>query len=391
MNRKVLLLTCVAVTALAGGWFAWNSQRIPAPDAPGPAGAQAGVAVTTSIAQRQTQPVVLEENGYVTAVNTVDVHPQISNLIARVHIKEGQFVKAGELLFSLDDRTDQVNLQKAEAQLAKDQASLADLERQFARSKEMRQKGFVSQSATDTAQSQLEAQQAALRADQAAIQGARVSLGFNTLRAPFAGRVGAINVYPGSLVQPTSGTLATITQLDPIFVSFTLPERELSSLLAAEKKSAVTLLAYLPNSDWQREGRLSFIDNAVDTQSGTIRLKGLFPNADLRLWPGAYVGIRIAVRELKDAVIIPLAAVVNAVDGTHAYTVGADETVQRRKIEILHSFSTQAAIKGIEGGARVVVDGTQNLRPGMRVREAGSGKNTPAAAPTAPAKPASGG
>lgn len=383
MQRKVTLIAAALLIATAAGWFAWDhAQPGVAPIVPGAAG---GVSVTTTLAQHQTQPIVLEANGYVASLNSVDIHPQISNVITRVHIKEGQFVKAGDVLFTLDERSDQVNLLKAEAQLAKDQASLADLERQFARSKELRGKGFVSQGAADTVQSQLEAQQAALKADQAVIQGTRVSLGFNTLRAPISGRVGAINVYPGTLVQPGSSSLATITQLDPISVAFNLPERELTSLLMAAKSKTVSIEVYRPSSSWKRIGRLNFIDNAVDSQSGTIRVKGLFANPDHALWPGAYLGIRVSVQELKDAVMIPLAAVVNAVDGTHLYTVSADQTVQRRKIIILHSFGTQAAIQGIAGGERVVVDGTQNLRPGMRVREAGSSAAPPAAAQSAPA------
>jgi len=372
------MVVLVAVLG-AGGWYVWESQRGYALQPAAAPGTSAGVSVTTTIAQRQTVPVVLDVNGYVTSLNSVDIRPQISNVIARVNIKEGQFVKAGDVLFVLDDRADQVNLSKAEAQLAKDQATLADIERQLARSKELRQKGFIAQSATDTVQTQLEAQQAAVRADQAALEGARVGLGFNTLRAPIAGRVGAISVYPGSLVQPNSAPLANVTQLDPISVGFTVPEGELNSLLATYRGGPVKVVAYLPNSSWTREGQLSFIDNAVDSQSGTIRAKGLFPNPDQALWPGAYTGIRISVRELKDVVVIPLVAVVNAVDGTHVYTVSADQTVQRRKIEIIYGFGTQAAIKGIEGAERVVVDGTQNLRPTMKVREAGSGR------PAAPA------
>lgn len=377
MKRIFLLLTIFAL--LGGGWYLWDSQHGKPPEIGALPGAAGGVSVTTATAQRQNVPVILDVNGYVASLNSVDIRPQISNVIARVHIKEGQFVKIGDVLFSLDDRTDQVNLLKAEAQLAKDQATLADFERQLARSKELRQKGFIAQSATDTVQTQLEAQQAAVRADQAAVEGARVNLGFNTLRAPVSGRVGAISVYSGSLVQPNSAALASVTQLDPISVGFTVPEAELSGLLASSKSGPVSVVAYLPNSAWKREGTLSFIDNAVDTQSGTIRAKGLFPNADQALWPGAYTGIRVTVRELTDVVVIPLSAVVNAVDGTHIYTVSADQTVQRHKISILHSFGTQAAIKGIEGGERVVVDGTQNLRPAARVREAGSGKPVPPA------------
>ncbi|MFA7281302.1 MAG: efflux RND transporter periplasmic adaptor subunit [Sterolibacterium sp.] len=378
MKQSRLWLIGVMLAGLAGGWFIWDRQHVQPAEAPSSPGKQAGVSVTTTLAQRQTQPIVLTASGYVVSLNSVEIHPQVSNIISRVHVKEGQFVKAGELLFTLDERTAQASLLKAEAQLAKDQSTLISLERQFARQKELRQQGFIAQNALDIVKGQYDAQLATVRQDQAALEGERVGLSFNTLRAPISGRVGAINVYPGSLVQPSSSTLVTITQLDPITVSFTLPEREVASLLTGAKTGNVSIEAFLPNSNWKRAGRLHFIDNAVDSQSGTIRVKGLFANADSSLWPGAYAGIRISVRELKDAVLIPLAAVVNAVDGTHVYTVSADATVQRRKIEILHGFDTRAAIRGLEGGERVVVDGTQNLRPGMKVREAGSDPNKPA-------------
>jgi multidrug efflux system membrane fusion protein len=378
MKQSRLWLIVVILAGLAGGWFVWDRQHSQPGDAPNIPGKQGGVSVTTTVAQRQTQPIVLTASGYVVSLNSVEIHPQVSNVISHVHVKEGQFVKAGELLFTLDERTAQASLLKAEAQLAKDQSTLISLERQYARQKELRQQGFIAQNALDIVKGQYDAQLATVRQDQAALEGERVGLSFNTLRAPISGRVGAINVYPGSLVQPNSSTLVTITQLDPITVSFTLPEREVASLLTGAKTGNVSIEAFLPNTNWKRAGRLHFIDNAVDSQSGTIRVKGLFANADSSLWPGAYAGIRISVRELQDAVLIPLAAVVNAVDGTHVYTVSADTTVQRRKIEILHGFETRAAIKGLEGGERVVVDGTQNLRPGMKVREAGSDPNKPA-------------
>ncbi|MBI3526252.1 MAG: efflux RND transporter periplasmic adaptor subunit [Betaproteobacteria bacterium] len=387
MQRKTLIISAVSLAIATGGWAVWNSQHLQPAASGKTQGARSEIAVTTQLVQRLTLPVVLEASGFAASLNSVEIRPQVSNLIARVPIKEGQFVKAGEILFTLDARADHANLLKAEALLAKDRAALADLQRQFARGRELRQKNFLSQSAVDTLQSQLEAQQATLGADQAALEGARVALSLDTLRSPVAGRIGAINVYPGSLVQPNAAALTTVTQLDPISVSFTLPERELARLLAAAKTDAVTIAATRPDSDWRREGRLSFIDNAVDTQSGTIRVKGQFANPDQALWPGATVGIRIALRELKDVVTIPLTAVVNAVDGAHVYTVSADNTVQRRKIEILHNFATQAAVKGMESGERLVIDGAQNLRPGVRVREAGGAASTPGARKPSPQSP----
>jgi RND family efflux transporter MFP subunit len=321
-------------------------------------------------------PVRLEANGYVSSLNSVDVRPQVSNLIAKVHIKEGQFVKAGDILFTLDDRADRVNLQKAEAQLAKDQASLADVERQLARSRELLGKGFIAQSAVDTVQTQVEAARATVRADQAAVEAARVTLGYDTIRAPSAGRAGAIPVYAGSLVQPNTTPLVTISQLDPIAVTFTLPERELGSLLAAQKSGDIKVSVTPPDSPAPLEGRVSFIDNTVDQQNGTIKIKASFPNGEQRLWPGQYLTVSTAVRELKDAIVVPQAAIITGIDTRSVYVVGSDHIAQARQVELVHAFGAQAAVSGVREGERIVVDGKQNLRSGTRVMEASAdGKN----------------
>lgn len=317
-------------------------------------------------------PVRLEANGYVSSLNSVDVRPQVSNVVAKVHIKEGQFVRAGDILFSLDDRADRVNLEKAEAQYAKDQASLADLERQLARSRELLGKGFIAQSAVDTVQTQVEAARAALAADKAAVEAARVALGYDTIRAASSGRAGAVSVFAGSLVQPTptAPPMVTIAQLDPIAVTFTLPETELSALLAAQKAGGVKVYAALQGAEPALEGTLSFIDNAVDPQNGTIKVKAVFPNAQQRLWPGQYVTVNTVVRELKDAVVIPQAAIITGIDSKSVYVVGTGKSAQPRRVQLLYAFGSQAAVAGVQAGETVVVDGKQNLRPGSKVREA---------------------
>lgn len=380
MNYKPALLASMLLLGAAAGWLLWTAETSKAASANKTAINTQSIAVTSQRVQRQTVPVQLKTTGTVTSLNSVDIRPQLSNIVSQVHIREGQTVQAGELLFSLDERNDQVNLQKAEAQLARDRATLADFERQFIRSRELRQKGFISQSSADSAQSQLEAQQASTRASQAAAESARINLGFNRIRAPFSGRIGAISLRRGSLAQANTTTLLTLTQLDPIEISFTLPERELSKLLAARQQGEVIVHASQTDAQEQHTGKLSFIDNAVDTQSGTIRLKALFTNTDQTLWPGAYASVQITLQELKNALVIPLAAVVNAVDGTFVYRIDAQQQAQRQKIEILHQFGTQAVIRGLTEDERIVVDGTQNLRPGVRVREAGKAQ-MPTSAP----------
>jgi RND family efflux transporter MFP subunit len=366
-SAGAILLICIAA------WYFFKPGNQNA-NTRSPAQAPAA-AVTTASARQMNVPVQLDANGYVSSLNSVDIRPQVSNVVAKVHIKEGQFVKTGDVLFSLDDRADRVNLQKAEAQLAKDNASLKDLERQLARSHELLGKGFIAQSAVDTVQAQVDAQLATLRADTAAMEAARVSLGYQTIRASSAGRAGAVSIFAGSLVQPSMATpMVTISQLDPIAVTFTLPESELTALLTAQKSDVgtVKVSAIVQDAKTPIEGKLNFVDNTVDPQSGTIKVKAVFPNQDQLLWPGRYVAVKTMVRELKDAIVIPQSAIIVGIDNKSVYSIGADKTVQPRRIETVYSFGTQAAVKGLQAGELIVVDGKQNLRPGMKVRDTGA-------------------
>ena len=383
--KKWTVIILLAIAAMAAGWHMFKPQQEKAGNSTsqGKGQEQQAAMVSLAIAKRMNVPVQVEANGYVSSLNSVEVRPQVTNVIAKVHIKEGQFVKAGELLFSLDDRADRVNLQKAQAQLAKDRVTLNDLERQLARSKELLAKGFISQGATDTVQAQVEAQRATLLADQAAVEAAQVAFGYDTIRAPSSGRAGAIAVFPGSLVQPaaTAPALVTIAQLDPIAVTFTLPESELNELLAAQKTAGdVKVTARLADVGTTLEGKVSFVDNAIDPQNGTIKVKAVFPNRDQHLWPGQYVTVSTAVRELKDAVVIPQAAIIAGIDNKSVYVAKADKTAELRRIQVLYAFGTEAAVSGVQPNEAIVVDGKQNLRPGSKLREAeaapAAGKNS---------------
>jgi RND family efflux transporter MFP subunit len=379
MQKKILVAIGALLVAVLAGWYVFKPDNRNA-GANRPAQAPAA-AVTTASARRMDVPVQLDANGYVSSLNSVDIRPQVSNVIAKVHIKEGQSVKAGEVLFTLDDRAARVELQKAEAQLAKDKASLSDVQRQLARSRELLGKGFIAQSAVDTVQAQVDAQNASLRADAAAVEAARVSLGYQTIRAPATGRAGVINVFVGSLVQPGMATpMVTIAQLHPIAATFSVPESELNALLSTQRTDAgsVKVAALLPAANTRIEGSLSFIDNNVDPQNGTIRVKAVFPNEDRLLWPGQYVAVQTVLRELKDAIVIPQAAIVVGVDARTVYIVDAIKTAQSKRVELVYSFGDQAVVKGLQAGENVVVDGKQNLRPGMTVREAQTGAGTAA-------------
>ena len=183
-----------------------------------------------------------------------------------------------------------------------------------------------------------------------------------------AGRVGAINVFPGSLVQ-LSTSLTTITQLNPINVAFNLPEAVLGELLAAQKSGDVTVEASSGVADAKPvQGKLSFIDNTVDPQAGTIKVKARFDNSGTTLWPGQYVTARVAVRTLKDAVVIPQAAIINNTRGTFVYVVGPDQAAKTVSVTRLHGFGLMAAVEGLQGNEQVITEGKQNLRPGGKVR-----------------------
>ncbi|MDP9933015.1 RND family efflux transporter MFP subunit [Variovorax paradoxus] len=374
MKKKLVLgLASVLIVAVAGWWWNGAGERMAAKNAKpanATAGAPAGNAppalVTLATAERQDVPVTVQVNGSVVSLNSVDLRPQVTNTVAAVHVKEGQFVKEGQLLFTLDDRNDQANLARARAQQKRDEATMADLERQYKRSQELLAQNFISKSATDATLSQLEAQRAAVAADRAAVQSAQVALGYATLRAPIAGRIGAVNIYPGTLVQPTL-SLVTITQLDPIAVSFPVPEANLQDLLAAAR-SRSKVEALVSGRKEPLTGVLNFVDNTVDPQIGTVRAKAVFDNADQSLWPGQFVGTRITVRTLSGATVVPAAALMMLSDGASLYVVDEAKEAKRRKVQVLYTFGTKVAVSGVAPGEQVVIEGSQNVRPGGKVR-----------------------
>ena len=353
----------------------------PASGAASGGGSGGPVSVTTVRAQKRDVDVMLEATGTVTALNSVDIRPQISSVITKVNIREGQFVKAGDALFTLDARNDQVNLAKAQAQLAKDMAALADAQRQLARNRDLLAQNFISQGAVDTSQTLVESQQAVVTADRAAIEAARVGLGYNRITAPAAGRAGAINVFAGTTVQPGGTSLVTITQLDPIAVSFSLPQRNLNDALQTMRAGGGKVVAVLPEGRNALTGKLQFVDNAVDANSGTVKVKAQFDNANEALWPGAFVTVRLAVRTLKDATVVPQASVIQGPRGTIVYTVDAQNKAVARPVELVYASGLDAVISGVQPGEKVVVDGRQNLRGGAAVAErAASGARSAAVA-----------
>lgn len=380
-----------ASNAVAAAQGASAAQVQPAPQA---AASAPPVSVSVVRAVRRDVAVQVEATGTVSALASIDIKPQIASVVTAVHVKEGQFVAKGQALFALDGRADAANLARAEAQLLRDLATLADAQRQLARSQDLLTKNFVSQGAVDTAQANVEAQRAAIAADRAAIEAARVAVSYSRIVAPRAGRVGQINVYPGSSVSPTGAALVTVTQLDPIAVSFNLPQRNLPdalhALAAARTAPAATrapapagaasaaaaaaaapgaVLALLPEGRGTRSGRLDFVDNLVDAASGTVKVKALFDNRDQALWPGAYVTVQVTLHSLPGAVLVPQASIVQGARGTTVFVVDAGGVAAVRPVRVLQALGTEAAVSGVRPGEKIVLDGRQNVRPGGKVVE----------------------
>ncbi|MFZ6743040.1 efflux RND transporter periplasmic adaptor subunit [Undibacterium sp. JH2W] len=385
MSKFKTLIIVAALAAIAGSAyiFSKSSDKSTGEGALAKAGNGAGaaqnrpVSVSTIIAQKRDYDVKITANGVVSPLNTVDIRPQVTSTIAKVHIKEGQFVKAGDLLFTLDSRADEVNLAKAQAQLDKDLATLADNQRQLVRSKDLFAKKFVAQSAVDSSQTLVDTQQAVIASDKAAVNAARVALSYNRIVAPSAGRTGIISVFPGSLVQPNATTvpMVSITQMDPVTITFPLPQRNLPDALESLRRSDSYVMANLPDTAIKFKGKLQFVDNAVDAASGTIKVKAVFDNKELKLWPGAYANLELSVQTLKDVVVVPQDAVIVGPRGKSVYIVDEEGKAIMKPVVVTDSFGTDAVVKGITAGAKVVLDGKQNLRPGATVKERnGDGK-----------------
>ena len=414
MRRTPVVATVLLLILAAAGWRWMSTQSAPgaqppsgAASAPAGKGTAAPQAVGVVTVQRQDVPVSIEAAGTVAALQSVDLRAQTTSTVREVLVKDGQMVSKGQVLFRFDDRTDRANLDKARAQLARDRASLADAERQLQRAQDLLRQNFVAQSAVDTARSNVEAQRALVQSDEAAVQAASVSLSYNELRAPLSGRAGLVNAMPGALVQAnaTSTPLINIAQLSPIGVSFVVPETQLQPLLAAVRPDAegrtepLDVQVSLPGAPRGKgkaaeaalTGHLSFVDNFVDASTGTIKARAEFDNAGQQLWPGQYVRVRLTLRTLKNAVVVPQAALILRGSERTLYVVGPDKTAQLKTVQLRYGFGDFAVVEGVEAGEQVVLEGKQNLRPGtpLKVQPAavnpgrGPRPDTPASAASA--------
>lgn len=326
--------------------------------------------VTTTLVEKKDIPVILEATGNIIAKNIVDIRPQTTNVVSKIHIKEGQAVKAGDLLFTLDDRASKANFDKAKA-------LSDDATRQYKRSLELIERKFISQAAADTTKANMDSAMANARA-------AEVALSFDHIRSPINGRAGVINVFVGSLVQAgtnvsttssatsttTTGAMATITQLDPINVQFTISEKEIPLILGKrEEGDDLTVSVEVNGTDKPIEGKVYVVDNQVDPAIGAVRVKAELNNKDGAMIPGQFVRIKLKAKTLKDALIIPTQAVVTNPKGDFLYVVEKDNKVTLKPIKIVYQYQGQSAVTGVAAEDKIVVEGKQNLRPNGQIRE----------------------
>jgi RND family efflux transporter MFP subunit len=367
-GRRWIVVAAVALAVVAGALAWWNVARTR--EGQNARKGSNAISVTTARVEKRDVPVRLRSNGTVTAVQSVDIRAQVTSTVRTVHIHEGQNVRAGELLFSLDARAEEAALRKAQAQVAKDMADLEVATRNLDRQRELFAQKFISQSALDTAQNVADALNGQLAVDRAAMESAKVAQAYTEIRASFAGRTGVIGVRPGSLVQPGGAVLVTVTQIDPITVAFTLPEKELAGLQAALAAGEVPVRARAEGAPDPFDGKLIFVDNAVDSATATIRVKAAFANPNARLWPGMFVNVSLAPRTLPGASVVPAQAVQTGPDNQFVYVVDQAGKVAQQPVTLAYVETGFAVVNGVEPGVRVVVEGAQNLRPGSLVTEA---------------------
>ncbi|MFT5532116.1 MAG: RND family efflux transporter MFP subunit [Candidatus Paceibacteria bacterium] len=383
MHRKLKnTLVGIVVIGLCGASYVWYVAKMQSIQKPKVELIQF---VRTTIADQKALPINLFANGYVTAINTVDVRPRVQNIVREVHVQEGQDVRAGQLLITMDQRTELSGVDRAQAQVARGRADLADAEATLSRNQELLDKKFIAKAVVDTARNKLDALRGALAADQAAVKSSMIALDYTLVRASISGRIGLINVHPGSLAQPTAAPMLTISQLDPIAISFTLPERELSNLRITYPQGNTPVVAEVAGKG-EETGKLIFIDNAADAQTGTVRMKARFNNPDRSMWPGTFVSVRLVSRTLPGAIIVPAQAVVTGPVDKFIYLVQPDNKVTKQKVVVVAIEDGKAAVTGIVAGTRVVVEGAQNLRPGATVKETktvGGGSGSDITAPRA--------
>jgi multidrug efflux system membrane fusion protein len=367
LRRSFTIVVLVLACAGAAVWYVAGPARAPAARIAQP---QAPIPVTVIEVARRDFAIYVRGIGAVQAYNTVNVKSRVDGELQQVFFREGQDVRAGDLLAQIDPRPFEVLLRQAQAAKARDLAQLDTAKRDFARSEQLVERGFTPRQTYDTQKNLVAQLEAALLADEAAIDNAKLQLSYARITSPLDGRTGVRLVDAGNMIRAgDSGGLVSITQLQPISIIFTLPQELLGDVTAAMRAAPLAALAYTQDNKRRiASGVLELIDNAIDQATGTMRLKARFANDDAALWPGQFVSVRLALATRTDAPVIAGAAVQRNQDGTYAWVVKADGTVEIRPIKVETMQEDEALVgAGLAPGERVVVAGQSRLRPAAKV------------------------
>ena len=329
------------------------------------------VPVVVDAAARRDVPLEVRAIGHIDPYSTVAVRARVSGEVTRVAFREGQNVKKGELLFQIDPRPYQAARAQAQAQLERDRAIAKNAEEDVKRYSDLVAKDYITREQYDAARSNAAATLATVRANEAAVENARLQLSYCTVTAPISGRTGSVLVYPGNLVSASdTKPLVVVNQVQPVLASFSVPESSLA-LIRQHVRSGQKLPVKASPAGTAAEpqtGELTFFDNTVDAATGTILLKGTFPNANETLWPGEYVDIVLTLTTEPNAIVVPSQAVQTGQSGQYVYVVKNDLTVESRKIAVTRNQGPFAVVaKGLQPGERVVTDGQLRLAPGAKV------------------------
>lgn len=358
---------------------------------PGP-GVGAPVPVLVTQAVEKTMPVQIRAIGNVQPINTVAVKSRVNGHVTEVHFQEGQEVKRGDLLFTIDPWPLQAALEQARANLARDQAQLENAQVEFEREKRLFDAQLISQNEFDTARATLDMAKGTVLADQAAVTNAALNVEYSAIRSPIDGRTGNLLLRLGNNVKADDTTLLQINQLRPIYVAFAVPEQYLSRIRQRKREGTLKVGVSIPGeTNASPRGELTFVDNAVDTTTGTIQLKATFLNTDEALWPGQFVDVALTLSEETNAVVVPSQAVQTGQNGEYIFVVKPDQTVELRPVTLGPALRGETAVQsGIKAGETVVTDGQLRLVPGSKVsikpalaqaRSGGAATNAPAGKP----------
>jgi len=371
LSLTVCLLLLIFVPTLLCGCAKAKEEKPAVKNRPAP--------VTAAKAVEKTVPVEIRAIGNVESYTTVAVKPRVGGMIVRQFIRDGQEVGKGDLLFNIDSRPLEITLKEAQARLEKDIALLRKAESDLSRYKNLLEKDAVTQEQYDQTQANLNALRASVRLDEAGVENVRLELEYAAVRSPVSGKAGAVLVHEGNIVKANDDrTLVIINQIQPVYVSFSVPEQQLPAVLHAMSETKPRVSVFVSEQDTEPEtGELAAVDNTVDKSTGTVRLKGLFANPHKMLWPGQFVRVILKLADIHGAIVVPSQAVQNGIEGQYVFVVKSDATAEMRSVTAGKVLETETLVeKGLSAGETVVIAGHILLVPGAKVevKEVGSEK-----------------